>query len=723
MLCSACQNIFAEVLPHPLSHYDRLWVDIAADCYVPREEGVTRLSHHPTQQSFDQAVEDGCFICTEVDASLAGHPVDPEPEIMGNHSQRPYWGSLVKITPMEKDGLRHAVRRYRVIVYSACEVGQQIQGKAKTFFMIPAQGKNLEFNVPTNGRLSQIKKWMAACCRQHEWGCIKYRHHEWAKPSRLIDVGPPGQDFVSLELFKNIRDRNVQYITMSHRWLEPKPPVLKRGNKEELIRNGIRLSQLPKSYQDAVSIVRHVGIKYLWIDSLCILQDSEEDFSKEAECMGNIYAGGIFNIVASNSGNWNTGLFSSRSDRGLIPIVKSPWLNIEDNGAFALNPEGVDASEQALLGQLLINRGWVHQEVQLAPSNLFCTEHQLYWVCLEGTYCESYPRGMNETLDGMGFRTSRLGIIRTLVVPEIDPPVGHRLYKKQGDQFFESRLFIYAWLKLVQCYSGSITTQPDDKLVAIGGIVDLLRGWISKAQCISELGYFSGMWQHCLLEQLSWCAHGPYRANEIHDRWVGTYAIPTWSWASINGGVFYDHIIGEEHTNDWTLPEAFKTPKPLAKVLSLNSTGLDLLGRTNNRNTLKIQGTTFPIFFKSEVLAPMVWADIEYKESVYIKHLGVQIYFDCSEELSGAKNNNQGYIAMPLLVQEAKQERGLFLILRGIILHRTGDEERTLYKRCGYFDTRFASWSRNELIRNRTILSSQLRYDPSNMMGDIYFIE
>lgn len=138
MLCSACQKIFAQT-PHPLSHYDRLWVDIATDCYVPREEGVTRLSHHPTQQSFDQAVEDGCFICTKVDVSLAGKPVDPEPEIMGSKSQRPYWGSLVKIVPMEKDGLRHAVRRYKVIVYSVCEVGQQIQGKAKTFFMVPGE--------------------------------------------------------------------------------------------------------------------------------------------------------------------------------------------------------------------------------------------------------------------------------------------------------------------------------------------------------------------------------------------------------------------------------------------------------------------------------------------------------------------------------------------------------------------------------------------------------
>lgn len=563
---------------------------------------------------------------------------------------------------------------------------------------------------------------MAACCRQHEWGCIKYRHHEWAKPSRLINVGPPGQDFVSLELFENIRDRRVPYITMSHRWLEPKPPVLKRGNREKLIKDGISLSELPKSYQDAVSIVRHIGIKYLWIDSLCILQDSEEDFSKEAECMGNIYAGGVFNIVASNSGNWETGLFANRTDKGLIPIIKLTWPEVEINRAFAINPEGVDASEEALLGRLLINRGWVHQEVQLAPSNLFCTEHQLYWVCLEGTYCEAYPRGLKETLDGMGCRISRLGIIRTLVVPEINPPLGHRLHKKLGDQTFEGRLFIYAWLKLVQCYSGSITTQVDDKLVAIGGIVDLLRGWIYRARHIPELGYYSGMWRYCLLEQLSWCAHGSYRANKLHNRWAGTYAIPTWSWASINGGVFYDHITGEEYTDDWTLPEAFQTPKPLAKILSLNASGLDLLSRSSNRNILKIQGATFPLSCKSENLEPVVWADIEYNVSGSIKELGIQVYFDCSEELLEAKNNKEGYIAMPLLIHESKQERGLFLILRGIILRRIGDGETKLHKRCGYFDTRFTSWSRGELLLNRIAVNPQLGDDLANRIGETYFI-
>ncbi|KAI0893480.1 HET-domain-containing protein [Annulohypoxylon nitens] len=716
MLCFTCQKIFVQK-PCPLPHNDRLWVDIVTNCYVLKEEGVTRLSHHSTQQSFDQAVEDGCFICTKVDVSLAGHPVDLEPEIMGNETQRPYWESLIKIIPMDGDGLNHAVRRYKVIVYSVCEVGQQIQGKAKVFFMVPAHGRNPEFNVPTNGRLPQIEKWKNACCRQHEWGCIRHRRHEWTKPSRLINVGPPGQDCVSLELFENIQDPNVPYITMSHRWLEPKPPVLKRSNREKLIKNGIPISRLPKSYQDAISIVRHVGIKYLWIDSLCILQDSEEDFTKEAECMGNIYAGGIFNIVASNSSNWETGLFSDRSDKGLIPIVQPPWPDIGGNRAFALNPEGVDASELALLGHLLINRGWIHQEVQLAPSNLFCTEHQLYWVCLEGTYCEAYPRGLNKILDGMGCRTSRLGIIRTLVVPEINPPLGHMLHKRQDDKTFEGRIFMYAWLKLIQCYSRSTTTQPDDKLIAIGGMVELLRGWIYRTRYIPELGYFSGMWRYCLLEQLAWCAYGSYKTNKLRNRWIGTYEIPTWSWASIDGAVFYDHVTGEEHVDNWTLPEAFKAPKPLAKVLSSNTTGLDPLSRSSNRNILKIQGATFPTSIKSEDLAPMVWADIEYSEPSSVKRLGIQIYFDCSEELLEAQNNKQGYIAMPLLLQESKQERGFFLILRGIILHRIGDDEIQLYKRCGYFDTRFTSWPWGELILNRP-----LGDDLTNTIDDIYFI-
>ncbi|KAI1204304.1 HET-domain-containing protein [Annulohypoxylon truncatum] len=677
MLCSACQRIFSQT-SRPLAQYDKLWVDIATNCYVPREEA-TRLLHHTTQQSFDQAVQDGCFICTKVDITPAGQPISPEFEIMGNRSQQPCWESFIKIIPMENNGLN-------------------------------LHGRKPEFNIPANDRLSQIKKWVTACCRQHEWGCVKYRHHEWARPSRLINVGHPGQEFVSLELFGNIRVLNVPYITMSHRWLEPKPPVLKRGNIEHLTKSGISLSELPKR------------IKYLWIDSLCILQDSEEDFSKEAARMGNIYAGGAFNIVASNSGNKETGLFSSRTNKGLIPIVRPSWPGIGSDKAFALNPEGVDASERTLLGDLLFNRGWVHQEVQLAPSNLFCTKNQLWWVCLEGTYCEAYPGGLNETFNGMGYRTSRLGIIRTLVVPKIHPPIWHRLHKRQDDRTFESRLFMYAWFKLVQCYSASITTQPDDKLVAIGGIVELLREWMHREQYNLESGYFSGMWRYCLLEQLSWCAYGSYRANKLEYRWKGTYKIPTWSWASINGAIFYDHITGEEYTHDWILPKASKTSKPLAKILSLNTTGLDPLGRTSNRNILKIKGATFPVSFKSEKFEPMVWADVEYNQSDSVKRLGVQIFFDCSEELLEAKNDKHGYIAMPLLLHESQQERGLFLILRGIILRRIGDGDTQLHKRCGYFDSRFTYWSRGELILNRIAMNPLDSDDSLDSIDNTYLI-
>ncbi|KAI0885828.1 HET-domain-containing protein [Annulohypoxylon maeteangense] len=721
MLCSACQRIFAQT-PRPLAKYDRLWVDIAANCYVPREEA-TRLPHHPTQQSFDQAVQDGCFICTKVDVAPAGKPVKPSSSIMGINSQRSYWQSLVKIISMETDEAHHATLRYKVTVYNVCEIGEEVQGRAKSFFMVPVRGRKPELNVPANGRLSQIKKWMTACCRHHEWGCVKYRRHEWARPSRLINVGPRGQDFVSLELFENIRDLDVPYITMSHRWLEPRPPVLERGNMAKLMRSGVSISSLPRSYQDAISIVRYVGIRYLWIDSLCILQDSQEDFDKEAKRMGNIYAGGVFNIVASNSGNWKTGLFSNRTDKGLIPIVQPSWPDIGNDKVFAINPEGVDASERILLGRHLYNRGWIHQEVHLALSNLFCTERQLWWACLEGTCCETYPGGLNEVFHGMGYRTSRLGIIRTLVVPEINPPFWHKLHKKQGDQTFESRLFVYAWLKLVQIYSGSITTQSDDKLVAIGGIVELLREWICTTRCNPEPGYFSGMWRYCLLEQLTWCAYGSYRANTLDCRWTGTYRIPTWSWASINGAVFYDHITGEEYTHDWILPGASKPSKPLAKILSLSTTGLDPLGRTSNRNILKIQGATFPVSFKTRELDPMVWADIEYNQSGSIKRLGIQIYFDCSEELLEAENDQSGYIAMPLLLQESKQERGLFLILRGIVLHKIGDdEEMQLYKRCGYFDSRFTHWSRGELILNTIAKNPLVKDDSVYSVDDIYLI-
>ncbi|KAI1418578.1 heterokaryon incompatibility protein-domain-containing protein [Hypoxylon sp. FL1857] len=530
MLCSTCQGIFTRS-QYPL-------VADTIDDYTDE-----KIAHHPNQESFRQAVVDGCYICTAVNADEPYILSDKEAARL-DMSPENNWGSIFCMDYGHNNdtGGFHVAYKLLVCIEYYLEETLKVARKYSRFFLILADGRMSDFHVPTNDSLVQIRKWMTTCCEQHQRGCVKSRNYQWSRPSRLIDVGPPGQHFITLELDERITELNAPYITMSHRWLTPQPPVLKRDNIESMRRDGISLLALPQSFQDAVSITRHMGIRYLWIDSFCILQDSEEDFHTEAEHMGHIYAGGVFNIVASDSDTWKTGLFPSRINKDLVPIVYPSWVEMDGYQALAIRKYSSDASDSPPSKSLAFGRGWIHQEIHLAPSNLFCTKNQFWWTCLEGSYCEAYSSDLNAIFPDLDATLNQLGFIRTLIVPGTEPPSRFRyqsVWLPQGeDQSIAARRFMYMWLKLVEKYSGA-TTKPDDKLVAIGGIVELCRKWMRQTQPSLEIGYYSGVWQLDLLEQLDWSIDRKYGEQIFHHRWKGTYTIPTWSWASVNGSAFW----------------------------------------------------------------------------------------------------------------------------------------------------------------------------------------
>ncbi|OTA90977.1 hypothetical protein M434DRAFT_358037 [Hypoxylon sp. CO27-5] len=714
MLCSTCQGIFTRPQCSSIP-------DVVDDCDEAYYHRSKRMPHHVTEESFRQAVADGCYICAAVDnAPIWNADFDQGPPMESG------WKSTLQIRYKKRGvGKNSRVDSYELgigIIYKV-----ELWGLVKRcciFHMVPADGM-LDFNVRANKRLAQIRTWMTACCQQHQWGCAKYRDHQWLRPSRLIDVGPIEQDFVTLTLNEDTAELNEPYITMSHRWLTPKPPVLKRDNIRILKNEGISLSALPQSFQDAVNITRNSGVKYLWIDSLCILQDSEEDFHREAEGMGHIYAGGVFNIVASNSYSWETSLFPSRIGEGFFPIVHSPWTEMGDYKAFVIYEPSIDASEEALSGKLF-GRGWVHQEIQLAPSNLFCTTNQLWWVCLEESYCEVYPRGLNSLpSDSHLITPSRLGDIRTLIVPSISPPSDRKSYGiwfpgRGENERIATHRFMYMWMHLVQSYSGSTTTKSDDKLVAIGGIVKLCQEWMRKTLPSQDTGYYFGMWRLFFLEQLSWsirCMYGEFKRCR---RWTGTYTIPSWSWASANGDISFtrvDPLQGDE----WILPEPPEVSKPLATIQSLEARETDPLGREDNQSILEIRGMTFRITFDAfddKNVKPSFFAWTEIEQLKQSGQLLISVTFDCYEELLETRNNPRGYMVMPLF----RHKQGNNYSLRGIVLYRVPGKETPLYRRCGYFDTFYYIGPRGDRMDEEQAMQRRLKLALETGVVESYFI-
>lgn len=105
-------------------------------------------------------------------------------------------------------------------------------------------------------------------------------------PTRLIDIGTT--DDGNWKLYEGT-DNPPAYLTLSHRWGPFQPLKLERSSLADF-RRGMPVSKLPKTFRDAITVARHLSVRYLWIDSLCIIQDSLDDWQNEASRMCGVYA-------------------------------------------------------------------------------------------------------------------------------------------------------------------------------------------------------------------------------------------------------------------------------------------------------------------------------------------------------------------------------------------------------------------------------------------------
>jgi len=158
------------------------------------------------------------------------------------------------------------------------------------------------------------------------------------------------------------------------------------------MRRGIPLAQLPLNFRDAVLFARFCKVRYIWIDSLCIMQDSEADWKAEALRMGQAYANSLCNINATSSLDPSGGFFFSRDPDAVQPLLVRPsknWLQHTDDVLhLCYSPDSWEVNvEKAPLN----TRAWVLQERLLAPRQLHCTAEQLFWECRECRASETTP--------------------------------------------------------------------------------------------------------------------------------------------------------------------------------------------------------------------------------------------------------------------------------------------------------------------------------------------
>ena len=154
----------------------------------------------------------------------------------------------------------------------------------------------------------------------------------------------------------------------------------------QLNRKGVSLASLPKSFRDAVDFTRKLEIRYLWIDSLCIVQDDDEDWRRESANMDEIYQNAFLTISALNSTNCDSGLYRTALRQAhRLELVDEPGCrrNIYVRERLKHPGEYTEFTERAREAFPLMTRAWAYQERLLSPRILHFASSELIWSCTE----------------------------------------------------------------------------------------------------------------------------------------------------------------------------------------------------------------------------------------------------------------------------------------------------------------------------------------------------
>lgn len=419
----------------------------------------------------------------------------------------------------------------------------------------------------------KLKRWVSICNEHHDCLSLNIPSN---LPTRALDIATR-QNMVFL---RETAGQKGSYIALSHSWGSTHRLTLTRANMATL-KGGIMLSDIPKTFQDAVQIARELKIAHLWIDSLCIVQDDVSDWEVEASHMGDVYAGSYLTVAALGSQDDSTGCFPDASTRYSEPFVsvdvrstgrrsffhaapvarwdekyaeeyaglptlsgRCVWGTDEvtnhDGGHMSwlyVTPEWMPPSVKEkpktyLLGEFggsldpiadesLSERGWTLQERLLAARTIHYGRTEMYWECQHCVLAE----------DGAMLRRE-FTTADDLCSPNL----------REGGKDRNWR-----WRRLVEQYSTRKLTMASDKLPALSGLAHM----IATKTCDT---YLAGLWKSNLLSELNWAVKAYEATHQCtepeHDaamppaiksavKYPAKYRAPSWSWASLDAEIEY----------------------------------------------------------------------------------------------------------------------------------------------------------------------------------------
>lgn len=405
---------------------------------------------------------------------------------------------------------------------------------------LPWLRKNIEY-TGSSGSLNIARGWLKQCLADEQSGTNtghetdnqdtesfnnenNYSLESLAKlpaerPTRLLEILPssnPDRSHGHLVKLIETNDRDYTYAALSYCWgkIEGTTWLTKNDTLQQRMQD-IDLEILPATIRDCLQIAPSLGVHHVWVDSLCIIQDSASDWETESAKMGGIYRGAILTIAASKSTSSAEGCYNqNKRSSPLNPFAEYTCVEnrLRDGQTSRLYfekmvissihtpEEGIFGTE--VYGSPLSQRAWAYQEQVLSRRTLYFAASQLYWEC---DHCRLSQDNSQQAQEKRAYP------VLTFSHPLSTSDVVAQWYRGA-----------------VEIYAKRGLTNPSDKLVAISAV--------AKATYLNRhVRYFAGLWQDCILPGLCWYRVGRGRKST-------EYICPSWSWASQQSGVTYSAL-------------------------------------------------------------------------------------------------------------------------------------------------------------------------------------
>ncbi|KAH6838459.1 heterokaryon incompatibility protein-domain-containing protein [Chaetomium sp. MPI-CAGE-AT-0009] len=373
----------------------------------------------------------------------------------------------------------------------------------------------------SDAAMAKIQGWIEQCLGPGDEFCTAPTEAEL--PTRVIDVGV---DDTPIRLVEPC-GRVARYICLSHCWGKEQIITTTKSTMGDRM-EGIKMEDLSKTFQDAVILTRRLGVQYIWIDSLCIVQDDLRDWQVESTKMCDIYTKAYLTIAATHSKDGRGGLFRDTPDFEVSGVAPGPgggeyrvFFRERIDHHLELSPDNGALGEighATIVHYPILTRAWVYQERMLSTRVLHFGRYEVFFECRSFAECEC---------DGIASDLASSEVATMPLLPKVvhadaldSEAIGVEWVEYA--QYYIARL----WRSMVNSFTSLGITKHGDRLPAMGGLAKHMAMRRKSA-------YLAGLWQDTLMDDLLWRCDWSGISKRPRP---APRAAPTWSWASVDWG-------------------------------------------------------------------------------------------------------------------------------------------------------------------------------------------